>query len=98
MKTGFSLWELLHRENPVLALYGIAVNLYSIVAATLFRVGFDLLTLNSKSSVTFIEDSSFLPLAMQLKPAECSLLIFCTSFVDTAVLPTTRLLYFGRLK
>jgi hypothetical protein len=25
MKTGFSLWELLHRENPVLTLYGIAV-------------------------------------------------------------------------
>ena len=25
MKTGFSLWELLHRENPVLALYWIAV-------------------------------------------------------------------------
>ena len=25
MKTGFSLWELLHSENPVLALYGIAV-------------------------------------------------------------------------
>ena len=26
MKTGFSLWEKLHRENPVLALYGIAVH------------------------------------------------------------------------
>ena len=41
MKTGFSLWELLHRENPVLALYGIAVqwvlygeNLYIRVSST----------------------------------------------------------------